>query len=88
MTNVAPTTEIDIEAIREVVAEQIGVAFDAQNFDFEGDLYSAGLTSLATVGLMLGLEERFDIEFPESMLGRSTFRSIAAISEAVSKLAK
>lgn len=85
MTHVA---SVEIDGIREVVAEHIGVAFDAANFEPEGDLYTAGLTSLATVGLMLALEERFDIEFPESMLGRGTFRSLASIADAVAKLAR
>ena len=86
MTTSAPANAIDIGAIREIVAEHIGVSFDAQNFEIERDLYAAGLTSLATVSVMLGLEERFDIEFPESMLGRGTFRSLSAIADAVSKL--
>lgn len=79
---------IDVSVIREVVAEHIGVPFDAGSFESDGDLYAAGLTSLATVGLMLALEERFDVEFPESMLTRGTFRSVAAIAEAVAKLAR
>jgi len=32
---------------------------------------------------MLALEEEFDFEFPESMLKRSTFESIAAIRAGV-----
>ena len=35
---------------------------------------------------MLGLEETFDVEFPERMLNRRTFASIAAIAAAVSEL--
>jgi acyl carrier protein len=88
MTSSAPASAVDIGAIREIVAEHIGVSFDAQNFEAERDLYAAGLTSLATVSLMLGLEERFDIEFPESMLGRGTFRSLSAIAQAVGKLVR
>ena len=50
------------------------------------DLYNAGLTSLATVGLMLALEEQFNIEFPDNMLSRKTFASIEFIVDAVQKL--
>jgi acyl carrier protein len=81
-------TPIDFDVIKEEVAEHIGVPFDAHSFEPDGDLYAAGLTSLATVGLMLALEERFDVEFPESMLSRGTFRSIAAIGEAIAKLVR
>ena len=52
----------------------------------DSDLYNAGLTSLATVGLMLALEEEFDVEFPDSMLSRKTFSSIESISEALEDL--
>lgn len=52
------------------------------------DLYNAGLTSLATVGLMLALEEQFDIEFPDKMLGRKTFASIESIVGAIELLAR
>ena len=46
-------------------------------------LYSAGLTSHATVTLMLALEEEFDVEFPDSLLRRRTFSSVEAIVEAL-----
>lgn len=84
MTNV---TSIDLDAVRDIVGEHL-LGADVSTFEPERDLYAAGLTSLATVGLMLALEERFDIEFSEAMLSRGTFRSIASIAEAVSKLAR
>lgn len=51
------------------------------------DLYAAGLTSHASVELMLQLEDEFDIEFPERLLKRSTFESIASLSDALAGLA-
>lgn len=77
----------DVRAIREIVAQQGRLSVDVFGLDETSDLYSAGLTSLATVGIMLALEDRFDIEFPESMLSRKTFNSVASISEAVAQLA-
>ena len=44
------------------------------------------MSSFASVQLMLALEEAFDIEFPESMLNRKTFATIAAIDRSVSEL--
>jgi acyl carrier protein len=32
------------------------------------DLAAAGIDSLATIGLMVGLEERFGFEFPDELL--------------------
>ena len=49
----------------------------------DADLYTAGLTSHATVTLMLALEEEFDVEFPDSLLRRRTFSSVEAIAEAL-----
>jgi acyl carrier protein len=51
------------------------------------DLYNAGLTSLATVAVMLALEDKFNVEFPDSMIGRRTFKSIESIAEAIKQLA-
>ena len=80
MLKVAP----DIAVIREVIAQHI--VFDVNNLQTDSDLYMAGLTSLATVGVMLALEDRFNIEFPESKLKRKTFESLESISDAVSEL--
>ncbi|MDQ1187181.1 acyl carrier protein [Agrobacterium larrymoorei] len=69
--------------IREVLAKfgQLPVSVDTLADD--ADLYAAGLSSFASVQLMLGLEEAFDIEFPDSMLNRKSFASIAAIETTV-----
>ncbi len=54
----------------------------------DANLYDAGLTSFASVQMMLAIEEEFDIEFPETMLTRRTFSSIAAIAAAVDELTR
>ena len=59
---------------------------DVARLDDQSDLYEAGLTSLSTVNLMLALEEAFDVEFPDRMLGRKTFASIRSLSEAIAQL--
>jgi acyl carrier protein len=38
------------------------------------------------VNLMLALEEHFNVEFLDRMLGRKTFGSIRALSEAIGEL--
>jgi acyl carrier protein len=40
------------------------------------------------VNVMLALEDAFDVEFPDSMLKRSVFESIAGIAAAVGELQK
>lgn len=63
------------------------IAGDVSRLADTDDLYEVGgLTSFASVQLMLALEETFDVEFPEAMLKRRTFASIAAIRDAVDEL--
>ncbi|MGH2908912.1 MAG: acyl carrier protein, partial [Solirubrobacteraceae bacterium] len=50
------------------------------------DLYDAGMTSQASVNVMLALEDAFDIEFPDRMLTRSVFQTIRAIESALTEL--
>jgi acyl carrier protein len=49
----------------------------------DASLYGAGLTSHATVNVMLAVENEFDIEFPAALLRRSTFESIDSVCSAV-----
>lgn len=59
---------------------------DASLLEPGSDLYQAGLTSHASVNVMLALEGAFDVEFPDHMLKRSVFHSIQAIRAALSEL--
>lgn len=74
------TTE---STVREVLAAHGKFPQDAHALDADADLYREGLTSHASVNVMLALEDEFDIEFPEEMLTKATFTSIRSISDAV-----
>jgi acyl carrier protein len=50
------------------------------------DLYAEGMTSHASVNVMLAVEDAFDIEFPDELLTKTTFCSIGAICTAVEGL--
>jgi acyl carrier protein len=71
------------ETIRSVLAEHGRLASDANTIDDQADLFAAGMTSHASVNVMLALEDAFDIEFSEQMLKKSTFESIASIRAGV-----
>ena len=75
-----------IEQIRTIIREHGRLTSSLDALDNESDLYRAGMTSQASVNVMLALESEFDIEFPDSMLKRSVFASIAAIGRAVAEL--
>jgi acyl carrier protein len=72
--------------IRRVIAEHGRLAVDIDSVGNETDLFSAGMTSHASVNVLLALEAAFDVEFPDRMLKRSVFESIDAIADAIEEL--
>jgi acyl carrier protein len=76
------------DKIRQIIQEYGRLAVDVQTLGDQADLYLAGLTSHASVNLMLALETAFDVEFPDSMLKRSVFQSVSSIREALQQLGK
>ena len=72
--------------IRSILKEHGRLTKDATSLEEAADLYQAGMTSHASVNVMLALEGAFDVEFPDHMLTRSVFESIAAIRAAIDEL--
>jgi acyl carrier protein len=77
----------DIPArIRKILMAHGRLSIDVADLKDDTDLYQAGLTSHASVSIMLALEGEFDIEFPDQMLSRGVFGSVATIRDAVESL--
>ena len=76
------------EKIRQAIEDHARVSVDVATLADNADLYQAGMTSQASVNLMLALEDAFDIEFPDRMLKRSVFESIEAMRGAIQELTK
>jgi acyl carrier protein len=74
------------DEIRSVLVEHGRLSVDLSRLSDEDDLYRAGMTSHASVNVMLALEDRFDLEFPDQMLRKSTFASVSAIRNALAEL--
>jgi len=74
------------QQIRDIVSQHGRLSTDLAQLSDDADLYQAGLTSHASVNLMLALEEAFDVEFPERMLRRRTFETLANIRDAIAEL--
>jgi len=74
------------EEIRKIIQEHGRLALDASTLSAGADLYRAGMTSHASVNVMLALEDHFDVEFPDRMLTRSVFESISSIEAALTEL--
>ncbi len=74
------------ERVRQIIKQHGRLPADLETLGDEADLYQAGMTSHASVNLMLALEAAFDVEFPDSMLKRTVFQSVSSISEALRTL--
>lgn len=74
------------ETIRGLLAKFGSLPVSVDQLQDDTDLYTAGLSSFASVQVMLGIEDAFDVEFPDTMLNRRSFASIAAIEACVQQL--
>ena len=82
------TIETDdiVSDVRSIVAAHGQLSIETAGLGDDEDLFKAGMSSHATVAVMLALESHFDIEFPDRMLRRSTFESVSSIRAAVGEL--
>jgi acyl carrier protein len=76
------------ESIRELLTKVGGLPIAVTDIADDADLYTAGLSSFASVQLMLGLEDKFDIEFPDQFLNRKSFARISAIEQTITTILK
>jgi acyl carrier protein len=74
------------DQIRKVIREHGHLAVDVDTLADDADLYQAGMTSHASVNVMIALEDTFDVEFLDSMLKRSVFESVDSIAEALGQV--
>ncbi len=75
-----------IDEVRSILEQHARLGGDVSALDPAADLYEAGMTSHASVNVMLALEDHFDVEFPDEMLKPSVFASMNAIAAAVEGL--
>lgn len=73
-------------ALRRILSESARLDTPPDTLADDADLYAAGLSSLATVHLMLAIEDEFGIEIPDRMLTRRLFSSIDSLAAAVAEL--
>jgi acyl carrier protein len=74
------------DRIRKIVKDHAGLGLEFEKVDYATDLYRAGMTSYASVVLMIALENEFELEFPDGMLSRRVFGSIDSIADAIESL--
>ena len=72
--------------LRRILSESVQLHVPLDTLDDDADLYAAGLESIATVHLMLAIEENFGIEIPDRLLTRQLFSSIDSMAAAIDEL--
>ena len=75
-----------VDTVRRVLDTHAKLKTSAAALTEDDDLYAAGMTSHASVNVMLAVEDAFDIEFPDELLTKSTFCTIASIESAITSL--
>jgi len=74
------------DIVRRILSESARLDVPADSLADDADLYAAGLSSLATVHVMLAIEDEFGVEIPDHMLTRRLFSSIDSLAAAVTEL--
>jgi acyl carrier protein len=74
------------DRIRAVLDAHAKLRSPAADLADSADLYAAGMTSHASVNVMLALEDAFDVEFPDELLTKHTFCTVQTIREALTGL--
>ncbi|HEV7741039.1 MAG TPA: acyl carrier protein [Pseudolysinimonas sp.] len=74
------------DRIRAVLDAHAKLRSPAAELTDAADLYAAGMTSHASVNVMLALEDAFDIEFPDELLTKHTFCTISTVRTALLSL--
>jgi acyl carrier protein len=74
------------DILRDIISRHCNIAMPAAQIRDEDDLFDLGLSSFACVQLMIAVEECFGIEFPDALMHRSTFQSMAALGHHIQQL--
>ena len=74
------------QQLRMILDDVGGLSVPAGSLSPRDDLFAAGLTSFKTVGVMLAIEDEFDVAVPDSLLVRATFSSIASLAAAIASI--
>ena len=71
------------QMLRDLLARHGRLSVPVERLGLNDDLHEAGLTSLATVDVMLAIEAEFDIEIPDRLLNRQSFGSLSRLLDMV-----
>ncbi len=69
--------------VKQVIVRTLSLEVDAEEIDDEDALFGGGLglNSMATIEIIVGLEEEFDIEVPDEELRVELFDSVQTMAD-------
>lgn len=73
VSNSENAVSIDVR-LRNIVRRYL----DNEKIEMDSDLYELGLDSIATLGLILELEDELDLELPDAVVDFEMFRSVSS----------
>jgi acyl carrier protein len=73
-------------ALRRILSESARLHVPADSLADDANLHAAGLSSFATVHVMLAIEDEFGVEIPDRLLTRRLFSSIDSMAAAITEL--
>lgn len=79
-------SQVATETVRSILEEHGRLSVPVKTLSDTDDLYRAGLTSHATVSVMLACEDAFDLEFTADLLTKQTFTTIETIAATLVRL--
>jgi acyl carrier protein len=71
-----------------IVRRYLVLVPEGQDVPRETELSALGLDSMSALTLLLELEEKFGISFPDSLLNATTFRSARSLENVIQMLRK
>jgi acyl carrier protein len=74
--------------VRDALTKYGNLAVDVSLLGVDDDLYVVGLTSHATINVMIAVEEAIGAQFDEQLMTRSTFKTIDALKRAATESAQ
>jgi acyl carrier protein len=78
--------QLDAEVFLGILHKYLKQVEDGISLTMESNLYELGLESMATVNLLLDLEESYGVIFPDALLTESTFETPLALKSAIVSL--
>lgn len=75
-----------VDRVKKVIINYSEISQDLSQLKEDESLFVKGMSSRASVAVMIGLESEFDIEFPDEMLRKEVFESVHSISKAIASL--